>query len=173
MNAQTSLQRSSDNRMLCGVAGGIAEYLDVDAGLVRLAWIVLACATFGVAAIIYAVLCAIIPSAAVATPSDSSRVSRDDAASQKLRRPGAKDLNDDARLLLDVRRELRPEYEEELVESFVDKEEESMKGRRAGQTQARSVDRTETSSSRQRRNMLLIGMIAVGAFIVARYIGLI
>jgi len=156
MNAQTSLQRSSDNRMLCGVAGGIAEYLDVDAGLVRLAWIVLACATFGVAAIIYAVLCAIIPSAAVATPSDSSRVSRDDA-----------------RLLLDVRRELRPEYEEELVESFVDKEEESMKGRRAGQTQARSVDRTETSSSRQRRNMLLIGMIAVGAFIVARYIGLI
>jgi hypothetical protein len=39
MNAQTSMQRTSDNRMLCGMAGGVAEYLDVDAGLVRLAWV--------------------------------------------------------------------------------------------------------------------------------------
>jgi phage shock protein C len=173
MNAQTSLRRTIDDRMLCGVAGGIAKYLDVDVGLVRLAWVVLACATFGVAAICYAVLCAIMPSAAVDAPSDSSRDPRDDAALQKLGRPGAKDLNDEARLLLEVRRELGPEYEEELVESFVDKVEDSMKGRRAGQTHARSVDRSETSSSRQRRNMLLIGMIAVGAFLIARYIGLI
>ena len=55
------------------------------------------------------------PSAAVAAPSGTGRVPRDDAAPQILRRPDSKDLNDEARFLLEVRRELGPEYEEELV----------------------------------------------------------
>ena len=33
----TPLRRSADDRMLAGVAGGIARYLDVDATLVRVA----------------------------------------------------------------------------------------------------------------------------------------
>lgn len=33
------LYRSSTNRMIGGVCGGIGEYLDVDPTLVRLAWV--------------------------------------------------------------------------------------------------------------------------------------
>ncbi|MDS1271563.1 PspC domain-containing protein [Lipingzhangella sp. LS1_29] len=35
-----SLARSTDNRMLAGVCGGIAEYARIDATLVRLAFVV-------------------------------------------------------------------------------------------------------------------------------------
>lgn len=33
------LYKSSVNRMLCGVCGGIAEYFDIDPTLVRLVWV--------------------------------------------------------------------------------------------------------------------------------------
>ena len=39
--AQPELRRSTDDRMLAGVAGGLARYLDVDATLVRIAFVVL------------------------------------------------------------------------------------------------------------------------------------
>lgn len=35
------LRRSTDDRMLAGVAGGLARYLDVDATLVRIAFVIL------------------------------------------------------------------------------------------------------------------------------------
>lgn len=35
------LYKSSENSMLCGVCGGIAEYFDIDPTLVRLAWVIL------------------------------------------------------------------------------------------------------------------------------------
>ena len=34
------LYRSKDDRMLAGVCGGIAEYLDIDPTVVRILWIV-------------------------------------------------------------------------------------------------------------------------------------
>ena len=34
------LYKSSENSMLCGVCGGIAEYFDIDPTLVRLAWVI-------------------------------------------------------------------------------------------------------------------------------------
>lgn len=34
------LYRSSTNRMIGGICGGIGEYLDVDPTLIRLAWVV-------------------------------------------------------------------------------------------------------------------------------------
>ncbi|MGH9326830.1 MAG: PspC domain-containing protein [Terriglobia bacterium] len=34
--------RSADDRKIAGVCGGLANYLDVDATLIRLAWIMLA-----------------------------------------------------------------------------------------------------------------------------------
>ena len=34
------LYRSRDNRMICGVAAGVAAYLDVDPTIVRLIWVV-------------------------------------------------------------------------------------------------------------------------------------
>jgi len=39
--ARKELRRSTDDRMLAGVAGGLARYLDVDATLVRIAFVVL------------------------------------------------------------------------------------------------------------------------------------
>jgi phage shock protein PspC (stress-responsive transcriptional regulator) len=39
--AARELRRSTDDRMLAGVAGGLARYLDVDATLVRIAFAVL------------------------------------------------------------------------------------------------------------------------------------
>ena len=34
------LYKSSENSMLCGVCGGIAEYFGIDPTLVRLAWVI-------------------------------------------------------------------------------------------------------------------------------------
>ena len=56
------LRRSRDNRFLFGVAGGLAEYFDVDPVLVRTGWVLLTMATVGVAALLYIVLASIIPS---------------------------------------------------------------------------------------------------------------
>ncbi|WP_432629516.1 PspC domain-containing protein [Brotaphodocola sp.] len=48
------LYRSSTNRMICGVCGGIGEYLGVDATLVRLIWAIVACSGTGLLAYILA-----------------------------------------------------------------------------------------------------------------------
>ena len=52
------LYKSSENSMLCGVCGGIAEYFDIDPTLVRLAWVILTC--FGGAGIWAYIIAAII-----------------------------------------------------------------------------------------------------------------
>ena len=39
--ARQELRRSTEDRMLAGVAGGLARYFDVDATLVRIAFVVL------------------------------------------------------------------------------------------------------------------------------------
>ncbi|MEW4414046.1 PspC domain-containing protein [Clostridium sp. AN503] len=53
------LYRSSKDRMLCGVCGGIGEYLNIDATLVRLIWAVLACSGPGI--FVYLLAAIIIP----------------------------------------------------------------------------------------------------------------
>lgn len=54
------LYKSSVNRMLCGVCGGIAEYFDVDPTLVRLVWVII---TFmgGAGILAYIIAAIIIP----------------------------------------------------------------------------------------------------------------
>lgn len=37
------LYKSSSNKMICGVCGGIGEYFNIDPSLVRLAWILFSC----------------------------------------------------------------------------------------------------------------------------------
>ncbi len=37
------LYKSHSNKMICGVCGGIAEYLNIDATVVRLLWILFSC----------------------------------------------------------------------------------------------------------------------------------
>ena len=34
------LFRSTTNRMVCGVCGGIAEYFNLDPGIIRLLWVI-------------------------------------------------------------------------------------------------------------------------------------
>ena len=57
------LTRSRDDKMLCGVAAGIAHYLDVDPTLVRLAWVVAILLPGPNIAIVlvYLVLCFVLP----------------------------------------------------------------------------------------------------------------
>ena len=45
------LYRSDTDKMICGVCGGIGEYFNVDATLIRLLWAVLACSGTGVLAV--------------------------------------------------------------------------------------------------------------------------
>ena len=54
------LYKSADNRMLCGVCGGIADYFDIDPTLVRLG-VVLLCALGGSGIPAYIVAAVVIP----------------------------------------------------------------------------------------------------------------
>lgn len=66
------LRRSRDNRFLFGVAGGLAEFFDVDPVLVRTGWVLLTMATVGVAALLYIVLASIIPSSPQPGPEEDT-----------------------------------------------------------------------------------------------------
>ena len=54
------LYKSNKNKMLDGVCGGIAEYLNIDPTLVRLGWVVF-CALGGSGVLAYIVAALIIP----------------------------------------------------------------------------------------------------------------
>ena len=59
MDMSKKLYRSNRDRMLCGVCGGIGDYLNVDPTLIRLVWAVLACSGTGFLA--YLLAAVIIP----------------------------------------------------------------------------------------------------------------
>ena len=54
------LYKSNENKMVCGVCGGIAEYFDIDPTLVRLGW-VLFCALGGSGILAYIRAASVIP----------------------------------------------------------------------------------------------------------------
>lgn len=55
------LYRSRDDRMIAGVAGGLAEQLGLDPSLVRVGWVVLAIVTGGLLALVYVVMMIVVP----------------------------------------------------------------------------------------------------------------
>ena len=55
------LRRSRDDRFIAGVAGGLAEYFDVDPVLVRMGWVLLTMATVGLAVLLYIGLATMMP----------------------------------------------------------------------------------------------------------------
>jgi phage shock protein C len=55
------LYRSRDDRMLAGVAGGLAEYWDADPSLIRIVWALLVIFTGGIALIAYIVMALVVP----------------------------------------------------------------------------------------------------------------
>ena len=57
------LYRSRDDRILFGVAGGLAEFFDIDPVLVRLGWVLLTVASVGLGALAYVVLAIVTPNA--------------------------------------------------------------------------------------------------------------
>jgi phage shock protein C len=58
---QRRLTRSSRERMWAGVAGGLAEYFDVDPTLMRLMWVVATVVTAGLFVAVYLVMWVIMP----------------------------------------------------------------------------------------------------------------
>ena len=54
------LYRSRENRMLAGVCGGIAEYLEMDPTVIRLIWVIL-CAFAGSGVLAYSISAIIVP----------------------------------------------------------------------------------------------------------------
>ena len=59
--ARQELRRSTDDRMLAGVAGGLARYFNVDATLVRIAFVVLTIIGSGVGVALYLAAWLLIP----------------------------------------------------------------------------------------------------------------
>lgn len=57
------LYRSSTERVFAGVAGGVAEYFDLDPALVRVAWALLILASGGVFFLLYIVMWFVVPEA--------------------------------------------------------------------------------------------------------------
>lgn len=54
------LYRSKTDKMLCGVLGGLAEYLDVDATLIRILYATLSVFSAGFPGIVLYIICAIV-----------------------------------------------------------------------------------------------------------------
>lgn len=53
------LYRSTKNRFLCGVCGGLGEYLGIDPTVIRLIWALFACSGAGV--VVYLLAAIIVP----------------------------------------------------------------------------------------------------------------
>lgn len=60
-NGTKKIMRSRVNRMLCGVCGGIGEYLNIDPTLVRLIWALCSLGSVGLGVIVYFVAAVVIP----------------------------------------------------------------------------------------------------------------
>ncbi len=55
------LYRSRDDRMIAGVAGGVAEHLDADPSIIRIVWALLIFLTGGLALLVYIVMAIVVP----------------------------------------------------------------------------------------------------------------
>ena len=88
MQQARRLYKSPDDRLLFGVAGGHAEFFDIDPVIVRVAWVVLTIVTGGVAALVYLVLAIVTPEdrGRAAAVSEEDESESDDAEFQKVGR---------------------------------------------------------------------------------------
>lgn len=55
------LMRSATDKMICGVCGGIGEYLNIDPTLIRILWALLSLGSCGTALLIYIIAAVIMP----------------------------------------------------------------------------------------------------------------
>lgn len=59
---QKKLYRSRQNRMICGICGGIGEYFNIDPTIVRLLWALLICFA-GTGILVYIIFAIVVPEA--------------------------------------------------------------------------------------------------------------
>jgi len=76
------LYRSRDDRMLAGVAGGVAEHLDADPSIIRVVWAILVFLTGGLALLVYIVMAIVVPERPVDTSAPMPGAAAGDAAEQ-------------------------------------------------------------------------------------------
>src|SRR5205085_124819 len=76
----TRLERSHANKVIGGVCGGIAEYLQIDATLVRVFFVIAAVLTAGIAVLGYIVLLVLMPMPGAAQPFVRQPVTTADAS---------------------------------------------------------------------------------------------
>ena len=77
------LHKSRNDTMISGVAGGMAEYFDIDPVFVRLGWVLSIFVTGGISILIYIVMVIVVPKAAYA-PSAASDAPADTAESNEV-----------------------------------------------------------------------------------------
>jgi phage shock protein C len=85
--ASGQLTRSTTDKRLGGVAGGIAAYFGLDPTLIRVAWVVAALMGWGIIA--YLILWAVLPQGPAATPAvriAEERFARGEISSEDLNR---------------------------------------------------------------------------------------
>ena len=83
------LYRSRDDRILTGVAGGVAEQLDADPSLIRIVWAVLIVLTGGLALLVYIVMAVVVPERG--RPGRSPGTGRHRPNPRRMERGGAPD----------------------------------------------------------------------------------
>jgi len=86
------LYRSRDDRMLAGVAGGLAELWDADPSLVRIVWALLVVFTGGLALLVYVVMAFVVPEDAdlqVRRPAHTDPATQAASAASGAAEPGA------------------------------------------------------------------------------------
>lgn len=57
------LYRSRDDRMLAGVAGGLARVMDADPSIIRVVWVVMTVLSGGIGLLVYIVMAVVVPEA--------------------------------------------------------------------------------------------------------------
>ena len=100
------LYRSRDDRMLAGVAGGLAEIWGADPSLVRIVWALLVVLTGGLALLVYVIMAIVVPegdggsgvSGESPEPRASRRAARD--ARRKARRAAGGDGGNSAGIVI-------------------------------------------------------------------------
>jgi phage shock protein C len=62
------LYRSRDDRVIAGVAGGLADAIDVDPSIVRIAWVILTFLSGGLLLVVYVVMAIVVPQEPLGAP---------------------------------------------------------------------------------------------------------
>ena len=62
------LYRSRTDRVISGVAGGVAERLDIDPSIVRIVWVILAVLSGGLLGLVYLIMMVVVPEAPFDAP---------------------------------------------------------------------------------------------------------